>query len=86
MVSSSHSLQSLQVSKARRAKEENTGAWLSVMPKIRSANELSATEFPDGLNFRYALPLQRVPEMCDACGASMDLQHALGCMKGSLVT
>ena len=47
---------------------------------------LSATEFLDGIALRYALPLQRIPETCDGCGARMDLQHALGCMKGGLVT
>jgi hypothetical protein len=69
-----------------RAKEGNTGAWLTVMPLARSGNVLSATEFRDGLALRYALPLQRMPESCDGCGARMDIQHALGCMKGGLVT
>jgi hypothetical protein len=69
-----------------RAREGNTGAWLTVMPKMRSGNVLSATEFRDGLALRYGLPLQRLPETCDGCGARMDLQHALGCMKGGLVT
>jgi hypothetical protein len=52
-----------------------------VNPNIRSGNELSATELRDGLALRYAVPLQRMPETCDGCGARMDLQHALGCMK-----
>ena len=59
---------------------------MSVMPKARSGNVLSATEFRDSLALRYALPLQRMPETCDGCGARMDLQHALGRMKGGLIT
>ena len=80
---------SLETNKRRtiaRAKEGNTGAWLSIMPKARSGNVLSAREFRDNLALRLALPIQQMPDTCDGCGARMDLQHALGCMKGGLVT
>ena len=69
-----------------RAKDGNTGAWLTIMPKARSGNVLSANEFRDGIALRYALPLQKMPDTCDGCGARMNVQHALGCMKGGLVT
>ena len=48
--------------------------------------DLSSTEFRDALCVRYRKPLKRSFSKCDGCQQNFDLQHALSCKKGGLVT
>ena len=43
-------------------------------------------EFRDALTLRYNKSLMKVPSLCDGCGLSFTLTHALDCRKGGLVT
>ena len=69
-----------------RAKDEKISFWLNVIPTSKHHFDLSAQEFRDALALRYKKPLLCVPSICDGCGASFDLSHALICRKGGLVT
>jgi len=70
----------------KRAKK--TGRWLSVMPSHVGGTILSSTEFRDDLMLRYARVPSNLPTSCDGCGESekFDVNHALECKKGGLVT
>ena len=48
--------------------------------------DFSAVEFRDALAMRYSRPLLGMSAECDGCGAMFDLQHALDCRKGGLIT
>ena len=65
-----------------------TGHWLSVMPSHVGGTILSSTEFRDALMLRYARVPSNLPTSCDGCGESkkFDVNHALDCKKGGLVT
>ena len=39
-------------------------------------------EFRDALTLRYNKSLMKVPSLCDGCGLSFTLTHALDCRKG----
>ena len=69
-----------------RAKDGNISSWLSVLPLVRSEFDLSAQEFWDGLALCYKKALLSLPSLCDGCGASFSIKHALDCFSGSLVT
>jgi len=70
----------------KRAKK--TGRWLSIMPSHVGGTILSSTEFRDALMLRYARIRSNLPTSCDGCGESkkFDVNHALDCKKGGLVT
>ena len=65
-----------------------TGRWLSVTPSHVSGTILSSTEFRDALMLRYTRVPSNLPPSCDGCGESkkFDVNHALNCKKGVLVT
>ena len=69
-----------------RARDGNISSWLSVLPLARSQFDLSAQEFRDGLSLHYKNPLLSLPSVCDGCGASFSIEHALDCRFGGLVT
>jgi len=52
----------------------------------RSQFHLSAQEFCDGLALCYKNPLLFLPSVCDGCGASFSIEHALDCRFGGLVS
>jgi len=65
-----------------------TGRWFSVMPSHVGGTILSSTEFRDALMLRYARVPLNLPTSWDGCGESkkFDVNHALDCKKGGLVT
>jgi len=65
-----------------------TGRLLSVMPSHVGGTILPSTEFRDDLMLRYARVSSNLPTSCDGCGESekFDVNHALDCKKGGLVT
>ena len=71
----------------RRKAERNqeTGAWLSIIPTIVNGLSLSKEEFRDGMRMRYGIGLDDLPKVCDGCGAKFSVEHALSCKKGGLV-
>ena len=69
----------------QRAKDNDLGVWLSVVPVERNNFDLSAQEFRDALAIRYHKPLLNLPPKCDGCGATSGLDHFLICRRGGLV-
>ena len=61
------------------------GQWLSVMPSTVNGTELSAQEFRDNLQLRYARSPGDLPERCDGCNAPFTVQHSLDCKCGGLI-
>ena len=57
-----------------------------MIPTSKHHFDLSAQKFRNALALQYKKPLLCVPSICDGCGASFDLSHALICRKGALVT
>ena len=45
-----------------------------------------ADEFRDAMAIRYYFGMKSIPSTCDGCGEYFDLNHALKCKKGGLVT
>ena len=70
----------------RRIIDNNCSLWLTSLPLLKDNFDLSATEFRDALCARYRKPLKRSFSRCDGCQQDFDLQHALSCKKGGLVT
>jgi len=58
------------------------------MPSHVGETILSSTEFRDALMLRYARIPSNLPTSCDGCGESkkFEVNHALDCEKGGLVT
>jgi len=69
-----------------RAKDGKILSWLSLLPLARSQFDLSVQEFLDGLALHYKKPLLPLPSVCDDCGASFSIKHALDCRFGGLVS
>ena len=69
-----------------RAVGEKNSNWLTVCPIAHYQFDLSAVEFRDALAMRYSRSLLGMSAECDGCGAMFDLQHALDCRKGGLIT
>ena len=67
-----------------RANQGHISAWLTVLPLQKSHFDLSAREFRDALAMRYKKPLLNIPALCDGCGATFDLSHALSCRRGGI--
>ena len=73
----------------RKLKRANkTGRSLSVMPSYVGGTILSSSEFRDALMLRYARVPSNLSTSCDGCSESkkFDVNHALDCKKGGLVT
>ena len=70
----------------RRIIDNKCSLWLTSLPLLKDNFDLSATEFRDALCVRYRKPLKRSFSRCDGCQQDFDLQHALSCKKGGLVT
>jgi hypothetical protein len=64
---------------------QETGQWLSVLPSTVNGTELSAVEFRDALNMRYARTPPGLQPSCDGCNQKFSVRHALQCPKGGLV-
>jgi len=58
------------------------------MPSHVGETILSSAEFRDALMLRYARVPLKLPTSCDGCGESktFDVNHALDCKNGGLVT
>ena len=70
----------------RRIIDNNCSLWPTLLPLLKDNFNFSATEFRDALCNRYRKPLKRSFSRCDGCQQDFDLQHALSCKKGGLVT
>ena len=75
-----------RTSQIQQAVEGKSSSWLTALPLAHHHFDLSATEFRDALALRYNRPLLKLPANCDGCGAATNLEHALDCKKGGLVT
>ena len=56
-----------------------------VMPSTIHGTELSACEFQDSLQLRYARSPPNLPTTCDGCGGKFSVQHGLECHRGGLI-
>ena len=66
-----------------RAKDFETGAWLSVKPSAADHTRLSRDEFYDMTSLRYNQPLSKAKERCDYHKKELyTLHHALTCSAG----
>ena len=69
-----------------RSIHNNCSLWLTSLPLSKDNFDLSKVEFRDALSIRYKKPLLKTFSKCDGCQQDFDLQHALSCKKGGLVT
>jgi hypothetical protein len=72
--------------KKRLERAPETGAWLSSNPTRLNGGELSAFEFRDNILLRYGYRPKGLPAKCDGCAVDFEIEHALNCRKGGLVT
>jgi len=79
---------SKQPTKRNSNPKSKTGRCLSVIPSHVSGTIPSSTEFRDALMLRYARVASNLPTSCDGYGEAkkFDVNHALNCKKGGLVT
>jgi hypothetical protein len=68
-----------------RARDRETGAWLTAMPDRLNGTDLSADEFRDSLRLRLGLIPTSLPARCDGCRQMFSVAHAMSCKKGGLV-
>ena len=68
-----------------RVVKGNASGWLTVLPLRQEGYDLTSTQFRDQLAIRYGHEPSHLPSLCDGCGASFTLQHALDCPKGGLI-
>ena len=54
-------------------------------PSRRDGTELERDEFRDAVLLRMGLTPKNLPNQCDGCGATFNVEHALTCKKGGLV-
>jgi len=68
------------------SEENRTLAQCNALARWRTI--LSSTEFRDALMLRYPRVPSNLPTSCDGCGESkkFNVNYALGCKKGGLVT
>ena len=73
---------------AKRCMERasKTGGWLSLIPNRLNGTTLSADEFVDNVRLRYHLNPHDLAPQCSGCGAAFNVDHALSCKVGGLVT
>ena len=69
----------------RTSRNTETGAWISVQPRIVNRLSLSKDEWRDRIQRIYRFGLVDLPKCCDSCGAKFMIEHALACKKGGLV-
>ena len=79
------SLPSLAQQTLSRVVKGNASGWLTVLPLRQEGYDLTSTQFRDQLAIRYGHEPSHMPSLCDGCGASFTLQHALDCPKGGLI-
>ena len=65
--------------------DQKCSGWLSIVPSKDNHFDLSPDEFRDALALRYGKTPANLPKICDADGATFDVNHALNCPKGGLV-
>ena len=68
-----------------QAKEKGASSWLSTLPLEDQGFTLNNGEFRDALAIRYNAPLRGLPSRCP-CGQPFDMNHAMNCKRGGLVT
>ena len=68
-----------------RVVKGSASGWLTVLPLRQEGYDLTSTQFRDQLAIRYGHQPGRLPSLCDGCGVSFTLQHALDCPKGGLI-
>jgi hypothetical protein len=67
----------------QRGKE--TGLWLTILLSTVNGMEPLAQEFQDQLLLWYARSPGDLPEVCNGCGLTFNIQHAMTCKKGGLM-
>ena len=75
-----------RVTARRLQRSSETGSWLSAMPTALNGTALSATEFRDGINLRFAYQPLNLPSHCDGCNSPFTVAHGLSCKKGGHIT
>ena len=68
-----------------QAKEKGASSWLSTLPLEDQGFTLNKGKFRDALAIRYNAPLRGLPSRCP-CGQPFDMNHAMNCKRGGLVT
>jgi len=71
--------------KKRLERIPQTGAFLTVRPSRRDGTELERDEFRDAVLLRLGRTPKNLPRMCDGCGETFTVEHALNCKKGGFV-
>ena len=79
------SLSTLAQRTLSRVVKGSASGWLTVLPLRQEGYDLTSTQFRDQLAIRYGHQPGRLPSLCDGCGVSFTLQHALDCPKGGLI-
>ena len=69
----------------QQARDKGSGSWLTALPLVKQGFSLSKSEFRDGLNLRYGIPITDIPSYC-VCGERYNTSHALDCKKGGFVS
>ncbi len=66
--------------------ENKNSNWLTCKLSVRDNFVLTKREFEDALALRYGFAFKELPSKCDGCDQLFDVNHALTCKKGGLVT
>ena len=65
--------------------DKGASSWLNALPLKNQDFDLNKEDFRDAPRLRYGISLEYLPSMC-ACGERFNVNHALSCKKGGLVT
>ena len=68
-----------------QASEKGASSWLSILPLEDQGFTLNKGEFRDALAIRYNTELRGLPTKCP-CGQPFNINHAMNCKRGGLVT